>query len=136
MLVHQRVFVDDVDFPIEDVHLHCRSNMAIVHMPNCKWSFSWENHLFKGVYHRHGTSGALQLHLAAWPWQKMATRLPKYCRQRVPYSTRSMKELFPGYARITAKSMSSAQEIPKISNEVVPYSDRWMIRSLFYPLVN
>ena len=39
------VFVDDVDFPIQDVHLHCRSNMAIFHMPNCKSSFSWENHL-------------------------------------------------------------------------------------------
>lgn len=36
-------------------------------------------------------------------------RRPKYCRQREPYSTRRVKEELPGYARMTAKSMSSNQ---------------------------
>lgn len=108
-------FVDDVEFPIQDVHYTVDQTWQFFTCPIANRAFHGKI-IYKGVHHRHGADVVPCLvslpmaHLGpsnpTWPWQKMATRLPKYCRQRVPYSTRSMKELFPGYAPITAKSMS------------------------------
>ena len=114
--------VDDVPFPIQPVPYsvikHGNWKCPSKSRSNGKssrsngLSFAMFDCQKVGVMFSPGDAWSLYPNHSArvWPWQKMAIRLQKYCRQRVPYSTRSMKELFPGYARITAKSMSWSQD--------------------------